>query len=250
MKTGGRRNILVIDRKAGFLMLGALAVLVGGVAMSEQLTLTTSYPVPSGIYNQLVTTGNSGSAPADTTFNRNAGNTILVPPTNAGGGVGIGTISPGAAFKLDVRGIAAATNLLVNGTAAAGNSCTPNGLVSQDGNGVLLSCQSLVWKAVGGGGSIGGFTFTINGVPGVQMYGVGKYDATTPPTFSGNLICDPATVGDICGSSGNAWCGTGSGAAACAGKAAAGIEMYGRTLPDHYSVGVVALPITLITQKW
>ena len=94
-----------IDRKVGLLLLGALAVVFGGFALAQQLTLTTSYPVPSGIYNQLITTGNSGVVPADTTFNRNAGNTILVPPTNATGGVGIGTASPSPNAKLDVAGV-------------------------------------------------------------------------------------------------------------------------------------------------
>ena len=47
-----------IDRKVGLLILAALGVVLGGFALAEQLTLTTSYPVPSGIYNQLITTGN------------------------------------------------------------------------------------------------------------------------------------------------------------------------------------------------
>ena len=91
-----------IDRKVGLLLLAALAVVFGGFALAQQLTLTTSYPVPSGIYNQLTTTGNSGSVPANTTFNLNAGNTIFVPPTNASGNVGIGTLTP--ASKLSVAG--------------------------------------------------------------------------------------------------------------------------------------------------
>ena len=101
----GERDVILfrIDRKVGLLLLGALAVVFGGFALAEQLSLTTSYPVPSGIYNQLVTTGNAGAVPADTTFNRNAGNTILVPATNAGGKVGIGTSAPQA--KLDVAGV-------------------------------------------------------------------------------------------------------------------------------------------------
>jgi len=92
-----------IDRKTGILMLAALGVVLGGFALAEQLTLTTSYPVPSGIYTQLVTTGGTSAAPVNTTFNQNAGNTILVPAaTNPGGKVGIGTPSP--ATTLDVNG--------------------------------------------------------------------------------------------------------------------------------------------------
>jgi len=94
---------LVVDRKAA-LLLSAVLVVVGmaGILSSQQLSMTATYPIPAGVYNQIVTTGNSGGTPADTTLNRNAGNTILVPPTNAGGNVGIGTASPGS--KLVVAG--------------------------------------------------------------------------------------------------------------------------------------------------
>lgn len=93
----------VVDRKAAAVILAAVAV--GTLAMSlssETLTLTTTYPAPVGVYNQIVTTGDSGTAPADTTLARNAGNVILAPATNASGRVGVGTSSPQA--KLDVGG--------------------------------------------------------------------------------------------------------------------------------------------------
>jgi hypothetical protein len=94
---------LVVDRRAAKVILAAFAV--GTLTMrlsSETLTLATTYPAPVGVYNQLVTTGNSGTAPADTTLARNAGNVILAPATNAGGQVGVGTSAPQA--KLDVGG--------------------------------------------------------------------------------------------------------------------------------------------------
>lgn len=94
---------LVVDRRVA-LLLSALLVVVGtaGFLSSQQLSMTATYPIPAGVYNQIVTTGNSGGTPADTTLNRNAGNSILVPPTNAGGNVGIGTGAP--ASKLSVAG--------------------------------------------------------------------------------------------------------------------------------------------------
>ena len=94
---------LVIDRRAAKIVLAAVAV--GTLAMrlsSETLTMTTTYPAPVGVYNQLVTTGNSGTVPADTTLARNAGNVILAPATNINGRVGVGTSAPQA--KLDVGG--------------------------------------------------------------------------------------------------------------------------------------------------
>jgi hypothetical protein len=54
---------------------------------SETLTLTTTYPAPSGIYNRIITTGLGG---ASTVLNRDLGNT------------GIGTAAPG--YKLEVAG--------------------------------------------------------------------------------------------------------------------------------------------------
>jgi hypothetical protein len=95
--------VIRIDRK-GLVLVAALVLIAAaaGLLWSESLTLVTTYPSPSGIYNQIVTTGNSGTVPANTVLNRNAGNTILVPSTNASGYVGIGTTSP--ASKLDVKG--------------------------------------------------------------------------------------------------------------------------------------------------
>ena len=94
---------LVVDRRAAKVILAAVAV--GTLAMrlsSETLTLTTTYPAPVGVYNQVITTGNSGTVPADTTLARNAGNVILAPAGNPGGRVGVGTSAPQA--KLDVDG--------------------------------------------------------------------------------------------------------------------------------------------------
>ncbi|MDE2142060.1 MAG: hypothetical protein KGJ84_06585 [Elusimicrobia bacterium] len=101
-----RKTIVVriaVDRRAAGVILAAVAV--GALAMrlsSETLTMTTTYPAPVGVYNQIVTTGNSGSVPADTTLARNAGNVLLAPVTNPSGRVGVGVAVPAA--KLDVGG--------------------------------------------------------------------------------------------------------------------------------------------------
>lgn len=92
---------IVIDRKATLVLLAAVVVLGGaGLLSSQQLTMSATYPIPAGVYNQIVTTGDAGTVPADTTLNRNLGNTILVPQTNAGGRVGIGTASPASKFSV------------------------------------------------------------------------------------------------------------------------------------------------------
>lgn len=115
----GREVVLFrIDRKAGILVVAFLTVTLAGLAIAETLTLATSYPVPSGIYNQLITTGNAGSSPQNTTLNLDAGNTILAPASNAAGRVGIGTSTPSE--KLSVVGSVS----IVDGTQGLGKVLT------------------------------------------------------------------------------------------------------------------------------
>ena len=145
--------VIRIDRKS--LVLVTAFVLVGasaGVLWSETLTIATTYPSPSGIYNFLVTTGNAAATAADTVLNRNAGNTILVPATNAGGKVGVG-MTP--VNKLDVAGGIGATGVVTAAAAVFSGSvklgddasaCT----AAKEGalrwrSGQLDGCRSLVW---------------------------------------------------------------------------------------------------------
>ncbi len=134
---------IVVDRKAVLAVL-AVGVLVGaaGLLSSQQLTMSATYPIPAGVYNQIVTTGNSGTVPANTTLNSQAGNTILVPPTNAGGGVGIGAGTP--VSKLDVRGgisvgsyagttAAPANGLIVSGNVGVGTASPASALTVAGG---------------------------------------------------------------------------------------------------------------------
>lgn len=101
-----REKIVVqfsVDRRAATLILAAVAVGAFAIRLSsETLTLATTYPAPVGVYNQIVTTGNAGTVPADTTLARSAGNVLLAPASNSGGRVGVGTSAPLA--KLDVAG--------------------------------------------------------------------------------------------------------------------------------------------------
>lgn len=157
------RLVIVIDRRAAALGAGVLAALaLTALVRSENMTLTMTYPVPAGIYNQIITTGNSGAVAADTTLARNAGNVVLSPGTNVNGAVGIGTSAPpasklevdgnvivksNAADKgdLTVTGQASASAFLITGSASSGAKCSANGLVSTDGKALLL-CVKGTWK--------------------------------------------------------------------------------------------------------
>ena len=105
-----------------------------------------------------------------------------------------------------------ATNAQINGTATVGAGCTSNGLVAQDGTGLLLSCQSGSWqKAQGSIGSFyqsgnGGFRYTTAG----SIYSSGICSTptacVTANSKTGTCSCPAGTTpivisrvtGDIC----------------------------------------------------
>lgn len=85
------------------------AILFGAVPEleSESVTLSTYYPAPSGVYTQMITTGNTYLA-------------------RDGGNVGIGTPTPGS--KLDVNGTAnVSSNMTIGGNATVTGNATVNG---------------------------------------------------------------------------------------------------------------------------
>ena len=171
---------------AAFLMAAS-----AGDLTSESVTLTTYYPAPSGVYAQMITTGK--------TYLAKDGQAVMiggaVVPSPAGGPSGttlavesgyVGIDKTNALVPLDVNGTVAATNLQVNGTAAAGTNCTPNGLVAQDGTGILLSCQSGMWQSPSTSGGtfwyrtpINFFTFESNCTPFDYNYGLIAPNATS-----------------------------------------------------------------------
>jgi hypothetical protein len=81
---------------------GALVMMLCAVPEldSESVTLSTYYPAPSGVYTNMITTGN----------------TFLARDGGAGTSVGIGTTAPGA--KLDVNGLARMQRLTTTGANA------------------------------------------------------------------------------------------------------------------------------------
>src|SRR5207249_475218 len=85
----------------------AVLLLLSGMAQelaSENVTLTTYYPAPSGVYTQMITTGKTylardgGYVDVGTTAALAAGNEMAI----MGGNVGIGTTAPGS--ELTVQG--------------------------------------------------------------------------------------------------------------------------------------------------
>jgi hypothetical protein len=54
-----------------------------------------------------------------------------------------------------ITGTATMANAVITGTATVGNGCPTNGTVAQDGTGLLLSCQSGVWKKAQGSSGTG-----------------------------------------------------------------------------------------------
>jgi hypothetical protein len=146
MSERSRDIVLRIDRKTGLLILTALIVTSAGYAVSQQLTMSATYPIPAGVYNQIVTTGNAGTSAADTTLNRNAGNTVLVPPTNSGGRVGVGVASPQT--TLDVNGP------VHIGSATTGSACTVQGSLAYDSSAnAPVYCNGALWTAMGSAAS-------------------------------------------------------------------------------------------------
>lgn len=88
-------------------MMAALMIFASATEVaSESVTLTTYYPAPSGVYSQMITTGNTYLA-RDGGY-VDVGNSAIqgagVKMTVTGGTVGIGTSAPSTAYVLDVNG--------------------------------------------------------------------------------------------------------------------------------------------------
>jgi len=153
--------------KVYFLLAAVLAAALPGRLRAESLTITTTYPPPSAIYNQVTTTGEPNT---DTTLNRNGGNTILVPPSNPNGNVGVGTKTP--AKKLDVNGdIGSSGNITAVGDVKVGAdsvftgfSCSGGITCTRAGNNTLridLAANPVSCVGAWSGCSNGNMTYTI-----------------------------------------------------------------------------------------
>lgn len=209
------------------LMLATLALLAGPAELSsESVTLTTYYPAPSGVYTQMITTGNTWLARDAAT----AG--VMVGATNAlgagdkmyvmGGEVGIGVTDPAA--RLHVGGTGGSTvELRVNGRIHTGDAGASGGVwldsgqsmfVGQNGTNTGFWTSGAGWNAfqVTNAGNVGigttlpaagrrldvqGGNFAVSGDAAIG----GKADVTSH--IVSRVVCGPisytANQGNICG---------------------------------------------------
>ena len=66
-----------------------------------------------------------------------------------------------------------AGNLTVTPVAVIGTACAPNGRIAQDGSGLILSCQSGVWRRDPAAGCSAGYTYTGGSCQAISTYAVG-----------------------------------------------------------------------------
>ena len=130
-----------LDRSAVAAVAAAAVVLLAGRALSERLTLSTTYPAPVAVYRSVMTSG-AGGRP--TILNRDAGDTLFF------GRVGIGVdpprrgldvqgtfraSGPAAAGSASVAGVAAAADVRIGALSAITQvNCGPGLTCSKTGN--------------------------------------------------------------------------------------------------------------------
>lgn len=100
--------------------------------------------------------------------------------------------------------LASGEHLQLDGIAVEGEACEPAGLIGRDEDGLILSCQSGVWR-IGTMPGNGGYNFKVSGSNHLLL-GVGTLHSGSQ-IFDGIISCDPKTYGTNCGREGRMWCG-------------------------------------------
>ena len=160
---------------AVFVLGAALTV----VAVAEDVTVSTYYPSPKGVYQQLSTTGNTFLA------------------TQAGNSVGIGTNTPTAGFALDVNGaVRSGGALTVQGATTLNGGLTLNSGLMVNGTLNVTGATSLGGTTVNGNETVTGdhvvngqlrpnsFRMTSGAVNGRVLQSNASGDGTWQPAYA------------------------------------------------------------------
>ncbi|ECL7345042.1 shufflon system plasmid conjugative transfer pilus tip adhesin PilV [Salmonella enterica subsp. enterica] len=133
------------------------AVTASGALQSDSVT-TNTLTANTSVNTSTLTASNSittNALTANNSINTNAlyanGITTYGNVSATGTVTANGTITGGGTVRANGR-LSAGEYLQLDKVATAGTACSPNGLVSRDSNGAILSCQSGVWAGMGGAG--------------------------------------------------------------------------------------------------
>ncbi len=159
-----------------------LLILLSGELGSENVTLTSYYPAPSGVYTQMITTNNSyiardgGVLDVGTTAGLPAGTKMAV----MGGSVGIGTTSPGKMLSVN-KGATAGDGIVINGT--------------NDTRVTIGQGQPTAWSWANGWATPGDLSLVEEGVSGSRIYvkpggnvGIGTAAPIAPLNVNGQIV--------------------------------------------------------------